>query len=71
MEESMVSKTLIKVISIGASIMLTVFAGLFAMCSLCCTIMSIVDKDIFSVILAAFCGFVAWIIWSVRKDTLV
>lgn len=70
MEQSMVSKTLIKVIGIGASIMLTVFAGLFAMCSLCCTVMSIVDKDIFSFILAAFCGFVAWMIWSVRKDTL-
>lgn len=67
----MVSKTFLKVMGIGACIMLTVFAGLFAMCSLYCIIMSIVDKDILSFILAAFCGFVAWMIWSVRKDTLV
>lgn len=67
----MVSKTFLKVIGFAGCVMLTIFAGIFAMCSLCCTIMSIIDKDILTVILAAFCGFVAWMIWSVRKDTLV
>lgn len=71
MEESMVSKAFIKAIGFAGCVMLTIFAGIFAMCALCCTVMSIVDKDIFSFILAAFCGFVAWMIWSVRKDTLV
>lgn len=71
MMDSMVSKTFLKVLGFAGCVMLTIFAGLFAMCSLCCTIMSIIDKDIFSVILAIFCGFVAWMIWSVRKDTLV
>lgn len=69
--DSMVSKTFLKVLGFAGCVMLTIFAGLFAMCSLCCTIMSIIDKDIFSVTLAVFCGFVAWMIWSVRKDTLV
>lgn len=67
----MVSKTFLKVIGFAGCVMLTIFAGIFAMCALCCTIMSIVDKDILSVILAIFCALVAWIIWSVRKDTLV
>ena len=69
--ESMGSKTFLKVVGIGASIFLTLCAGLFAMCAICCLIMSIVGKDILSVILAALCGFVAWMLWSVRKDVLI
>lgn len=71
MEESMVSKTFLKVIGFAGSLMLTIFAGLFAMASLSCLVMSVIQKDILSVILAAFCGFAAWMIWSVRKDTLL
>ena len=67
----MVSKTFIKAVGIGASILLTLFVCLFAMASLSCLVMSVIQKDILSVILAAFCGFTAWMIWSVRKDTLV
>lgn len=69
--ENMVSKTFVKVLCLGASIMLTLFAGLFAMSCLTCAVVSIVTMDLISFILAAFCGFVAWMIWSVRKDTLV
>lgn len=69
--ESKVSKTFLKVMGIGASIFLTLCAGLFAMCALCCLIMSIVDADLFSAALAVFCGLVAWVLWSVRKDVLV
>lgn len=67
----MVSKTFIKVMGFAGSVLLTIFAGIFAMMAICCIVMSVIDKDIISVILAAFCGLVAWIIWSVRKDTLV
>lgn len=68
--ETMVSKTFTKVIGFFASLLLSLFAGLFAMLSLSSLIMSIVDKDFLSVVLSAFAGFVAWMIWSVRKDTL-
>ena len=68
---SMVSKTFLKVIGFAGCPMLTLFAGLFAMTSLACFVVSIVEKDVMTVILSAFCGFVAWIIWSIRKDTLV
>lgn len=71
MEESMVIKTFIKAVGVGASILLTVFACLFAMASLGCLVMSVIQKDILSVILSAFCGFVAWMLWSVRKDVLI
>lgn len=67
----MVSKTLLKVIGFSASLLLTIFAGVFAMLSIGSLVMSIVDRDILSVILSAFAGFVAWMLWSVRKDTLV
>lgn len=69
--ESMVSKTFLKVIGFSASLLLTIFAGVFAMLSIGSLVMSIVDRDILSVILSAFAGFVAWMLWSVRKDTLV
>lgn len=69
--ESMVSKALLKVIGFSASLLLTIFAGVFAMLSIGSLVMSIVDRDILSVILSAFAGFVAWMLWSVRKDTLV
>lgn len=69
--ENMVSKTFVKVLCLGASIMLTLFAGLFAMSSLTCAVISIVNQDLFTFILAALCGWIAWMIWSVRKDTLI
>ena len=69
--ETMVSQTFLTGMGLGASIMLTLCAGLFAMSCLTCAVVSIVKKDLISFILAAFCGFVAWMIWSVRKDTLV
>lgn len=69
--ESMVSKTFFKVIGFFASLLLTIFAGVFAMLSIGSLVMSIVDRDILSVILSAFAGFVAWILWSVRKDALL
>lgn len=67
----MVSKTFLKVIGFSASLLLTIFAGVFAMLSIGSLVMSIVDRDILSVILSAFAGFVAWMLWSVRKDALV
>lgn len=67
----MVSKTSIKVIGLFASLLLTIFAGVFAMLSVTSLVMSIVGNDILSAILSAFAGFVAWMIWSVRRDTLV
>lgn len=67
----MVSKTFLKVIGFFASLLLTIFAGVFAMLSIGSLVMSIVDRDILSVILSAFAGFVAWLLWSVRKDALV
>lgn len=69
--ESKVSKTFLKVIGFFASLLLTIFAGVFAMLSIGSLVMSIVDSDILSVILSAFAGFVAWMLWSVRKDALV
>lgn len=69
--ESMVSKTFLKVIGFFPSLLLTIFAGVFAMLSIGSLVMSIVGNDILSAILSAFAGFVAWMIWSVRRDTLV
>lgn len=71
MEESMVSKTFLKVIGLGASIMLTVFAGIFALVSIACLVCSIVEQDFLAVAGSAASGFLAWMMWSIRKDTLV
>ena len=69
--ESMVSKTFLKVMGFAGSMFLTIFAGIFAMLSLGLLVVSIVEGDLFTAVASAACGFIAWIMWSVRKDTLV
>lgn len=69
--ESMVSKTFLKVIGFAGSVLLTIFSGLFALISLSCLVLSIIDKDVVSVIGCLASGFIAWVMWSIRKDTLV
>lgn len=69
--ENAVSKTLLKVIGFGGSLLLTTFAGLFGMVSLSALVMSVIEKDLLSVIGSAVTGFLAWMCWSIRKDTLV
>lgn len=71
MEESMVSKTFLKVVGVAGCLMLTIFAGLFALMSISCLVVSIIEKDIMSVIGCLATGFIAWVTWSIRKDTLV
>lgn len=68
---SMVSKTLMKVIGIAGSILLTIFAGMFGFISVSTLIMSVIDKGILTVAASIGSGFLAWMVWSIRKDTLV
>lgn len=63
--------TFIKVLGFIGSIYLTIMAGVFAIVSLCALVMSIVDKEFVSVIGCIGAGVAAWILWSIRKDTLV
>ena len=60
-----------KVIGIMGSIMLTVFSGMFGLVALCCLFTAVVEKDFFSALATAACVFLAWMFWSIRKDTLV
>lgn len=69
--ESMVSKTFLKAIGLAGSLFLTLFAGLFGFISLSLFFESIIYGGILSVAGCSLFGFVAWICWSVRKDTLV
>lgn len=65
------SKTFLKAIGFAGSLLLTLFAGLFAMVSLSAFVVSIIEQDLFSVMASAAAGFIAWMMWSIRKDTLV
>lgn len=69
--ESMVSKTFLKVIGFAGSVLLTLFSGAFAMLSLFALVMSIVDGEFVSFVGCVGAGIAAWILWSIRKDTLV
>ena len=69
--DSMVSKTFMKVIGFAGCALLTTFAGIFAMVSLAALVVSIVEKDLFSVMAAIVAGIITKILWDVRKDTLV
>lgn len=68
--ESMVSKTFLKVIRFAASLMLTLFSGLFALVSLSCLFASIIERDVISVVGCVATGFIAWVMWNVRRDVL-
>lgn len=67
----MVSKTFLKVIGVAGSALLTIFAGIFGLLAICCLFVAIVDGDFLSAVLAAFASFLAWMLWSIRKDTLL
>lgn len=68
--ESQVSKTFSKVVGFAGSLMLTLFAGVFAYMALVALFFSIVEKDLINVIGCAASTFVAWTLWSVRKHPL-
>lgn len=61
---------LIRVLNIGASLLLTIFSGITAFLSLACFFMSIVDKSFVSFIGSVLFGFMACVLWSIRKDVL-
>jgi hypothetical protein len=69
--ESMVSKTFLKVMGFCGSLLLSVFAGIFALLALALMCVGIVEGDLLTASISAFAGFIAWVCWSVRKDTLV
>lgn len=72
--ETHVTKTLIvflKIMGYLGSALLTIFAGIFALVAIAALVDSIIDTSVFSVIGCAGCAAAAWMLWSVRKDTLV
>jgi hypothetical protein len=69
--EKKVLNAFIKAIGFAGSLLLTIFAGIFAMISLSALIVSIIEKDFYSVIACLASGVIAWVLWDVRKDTLV
>ena len=71
MEESKVSKKFLAVIGFAGSALLTIFSGIFALISLSALVVSVIEKDLLSVLACVAAGVISWIMWSVRKDTLV
>lgn len=71
MNESKVSKSFLKVIGYAGYLLLVTFSAIFAMISLFAFVLSIIEKDILSVLACVAAGIIASIMWSVRKDTLV
>lgn len=69
--EQMVSKTFMKVMGFAGSVLLTIFAGMFAMVGIVALIASIVEPDIIGFIGCAGFTACAWVCWSIRKSTLV
>ena len=68
--ETKVAKFAYKAIRFMSSLLLTLLAGVFAIMSLTALFLSIVEKDFVSVIGCVASGFIAWVIWSVRRDVL-
>lgn len=71
MEKTMASKAFMKAIGFAGCLLLTVFAGMFAMTALGLMVVSVVEGDLFTAVASAVCGVIAWMMWNIRKDTLV
>ena len=71
MEKAMVSKTFMKVIGFGASLLLTIFAGMFGLVSVSCLIMSIIEGDLLTASASMAAGVAGFFCWSMRKEVLV
>jgi hypothetical protein len=68
--ETKVTKLAYKIICFMSSLLLTLLAGVFAFMSLSAFFLSIIEKDLVSVIGCVVAGFLAWVTWSVRRDLL-
>lgn len=72
--ENHVTKTLfafLRLLGFLASALLTIFAGAFGLLAIMALIKSITNPSVFSFMGCAACTVIAWMFWSVRKDTLV
>lgn len=61
----------LKIMGFLGSALLTIFAGIFGLMTVAALVDSIIDPSVFSVIGCAGCAVVAWILWSIRKHTLL
>lgn len=71
METRKINDLAAKIIGFLGCAMLTIFAGMFALSAIGTLVISIIDKCFFTTIACAACAFIAWCLWSVRKDVLV
>ena len=70
MEQSMISKALMKVIGFAAATLLTLFAGMWSLVSLSALFMSIIEPDLMNMIGCVAAGAAALFCWSLRKTPL-
>ena len=68
--ENAVSKTFLKVMGFLGSMLLTIFAVMFALVGIVALIGSIIEPNIIGVIGCAGFSFCAFTCWSIRKDPL-
>lgn len=61
----------IKAIGFLGSALLTIFAGIFGLMAISALVLSIIEKDFYSVIGCLSCAVISWTMWSIRKDTLL
>lgn len=59
-----------KVLGFAGYALLITFFAMFVYLAAAMLFSFCMDGDVLSLILAAFSVFVAWMIWSIRKDTL-
>jgi hypothetical protein len=69
--ESMVSKTFLKVIGFLGSLLLTLFAGMWGFVCVSALFISIIERDLASVVGCVAAGAAACFCWSLRKAPLV
>jgi hypothetical protein len=71
MEKTIIEKALIKALGIAGCILMTVFAGTFALVGLCAFIMTIIEPNVIGVIGCVGLFGCSLICWENRREMLV
>ena len=70
MRTEKITDAIVKVISIVGYISLTVFIAFFMILAIIAVSLTIIEGDIINLIGAGGCGFITWVLWSVRGAML-
>lgn len=70
MRTQKIADAVVKVLSIAGYVLLTAFMSLFGIIAVIALGLTFIEGDIFNLVGTGGCGFIAWVMWSIRREML-